>query len=222
MNKQYLILGAGTFGQSIAHRLQELDQEVLVVDHDPEVVQRMADQIKFAVEGDVTHESTLREIGVRNFDVVIVSIGNDIQASIMTTILLKEMGIEHVICKADNDLHAKVLYKIGATRVVIPEQEMGSRIAQNLVNKNILDFINLSDKFTIVEMPIRPEWAGKTVQQLDLRRQHGINIIAIKHGEEFTIRIAPDSILHQGDNILVIGEIEEIEELSPGDDTTTK
>lgn len=182
----------------------------------------MAEEIRFALEGDVTHESTLREIGVRNFDVVIVSIGNDIQASIMTTILLKEMGVNQVICKADNDLHAKVLYKIGADRVVIPEQEMGSRIAQNLVNKNILDFINLSDRFTIVELPIRPEWVGQTVQEIDLRRKHGINIIAIKQGEEFTIRIGPDTILHQGDHVLVIGETVEIEQMSPEDDKSHK
>ena len=217
MKQQFLILGAGKFGRSIAIRLQELDQEVMLVDNDPEVIQRIAEEVKFAVEGDVTHESTLKELGVRNFDVVIVSIGDDMQASIMTTILLKEMGVGHIVCKAESELHAKVLYKIGADRVVIPEKEMGIRIAQNLVNKNILDFINLSDEYTIVEMPVRPDWAEKTVQQLDLRREHGLNIIAIKHGTDFTIRITPQTVLHQGDIILVIGETAEIERLSQRD-----
>lgn len=217
MKQQFLILGAGKFGRSIAARLQELDQEVMLVDNDPEVIQRISDDIKFAVEGDVTHEATLKELGVRNFDVVIVSIGDDMQASIMATILLKEMGVGHIVCKAESELHAKVLYKIGADRVVIPEKEMGIRIAQNLVNKNILDFINLSDEFTIVEMPVRPDWAEKTVQQLDLRREHGLNIIAIKHGTDFTIRITPQTVLHQGDIILVIGETAEIERLSQRD-----
>lgn len=217
MKQQFLILGAGKFGRSIAARLQELDQEVMLVDNDPEVIQRIAEEVKFAVEGDVTHEATLKELGVRNFDVVIVSIGDDMQASIMATILLKEMGVGHIVCKAESELHAKVLYKIGADRVVIPEKEMGIRIAQNLVNKNILDFINLSDEFTIVEMPVRPDWAEKTVQQLDLRREHGLNIIAIKHGTDFTIRITPQTVLHQGDIILVIGETAEIERLSQRD-----
>lgn len=217
MKQQFLILGAGKFGQSMARRLQELEQEVMVVDMDPEVIARLSEEIEFAVEGDVTHEATLKELGVRNFDVVVVSIGDDIQASIMTTILLKELGCEQVVCKAESDLHAKVLYKIGASRVVIPEMEMGVRIAQNLVNKNILDFINLSDDYTIVEMPVLSDWSSHTVGQLNLRGKHGLNIIAIRHGSDFTIKISPDTVLQREDTILVIGETEEIEKLSKRD-----
>lgn len=214
MKKQYLILGAGKFGTSIAQRLIELEQEVMVVDIDMEVVQQLSDDVKFAVQGDVTHEAFLREIGVRNFDVVIVSIGADVQASIMVTLLLKEMGCERIISKAESDLHAKVLYKIGANRVVLPEKEMGIRIAQNLVNKNILDFINLSDDYSIVEMPIRPEWVNKSLAELNLRATYGINILGIKNQDDFTISVSPTTRFKAGDVILIIGEVEQIEILS--------
>lgn len=217
MKQQFLILGAGKFGQSIALKLQELDQEVMVVDKDPDVVERLAQEISFAVEGDVSHEATLKEIGVRNYDVVIVSIGDDMQASIMTTILVKEMGAKRVVCKAENDLHAKVLYKIGADRVVIPEKEMGKRIAQNLVNKSILDFIDLSDEYAIVEMPVPAAWVNRSVLELKPRQNHGINIIALKRGDDLLVKITPDTLLTKGDVMVVIGETEEIERLSSRD-----
>lgn len=217
MKQQYLILGAGKFGLSIAMQLQALDQEVMVVDRDPKVIARVANDIKFALEGDATQEAMLQEIGARNFDVVIVSIGDDIQASIMTTILLKELGCKHIICKAESDLHAKVLEKIGANRVVIPEQAMGRRIAHNLVNKNILDFINLSDKYAIVEMPVRPEWIGKSVIDLALRQNHGLNIVGLKRGSIFSINISPDLVLQANDIILVIGENDSIERVGQSD-----
>lgn len=214
MKNQYLILGAGNFGTSIAKRLQELGQEVMVMDRDLEVVQRLSDDVTWALQGDVTHEATLRELGVQNFDVVIVSIGKDIQSSIMVTLLLKEMGCKKIISKAESDLHAKVLYRIGANRVVFPEREMGIRVAQNILNKNIFDFINLSEEYTIVEMAVKDDWIGKTVGELDIRKNYELNILAIRSGGEFTIKISPQTMFKEGDVLIVIGHNEDVEKLN--------
>ncbi|WP_459128925.1 potassium channel family protein [Guggenheimella bovis] len=214
MNKQFLILGAGKFGSSVAKRLEELGQEVMVVDHDFEVVQKLSDEVRLVMQGDVTHEATLRELGAQNFDVVIVSIGKDIQSSIMVTLLLKEMGVKKIISKAVSDLHAKVLYRIGANRVVFPEREMGVRVAQNLVNNNIFDFINLSTEYTIVETAVVEEWIGKTVVEVEIRKKYHLNIIAIKSAGEITINVDPDTVFKEGDILIVIGHNDDIQALS--------
>lgn len=214
MKNQYLILGAGKFGSSIAKRLQELGQEVMIMDRDLEVVQRISDDVTWALQGDVTHEATLRELGVQNFDVVIVSIGKDVQSSIMVTLLLKEMGCKKIISKAVSDLHAKVLYRIGANRVVFPEREMGIRVAQNILNKNIFDFINLSEEYTIVEMAVKEDWIGKTIGEIDIRKNYELNILAIKSGGEFTIKITPQTMFKEGDVLIVIGHNEDVEKLN--------
>ena len=216
MKKQFLVLGAGKFGQSIALRLQELEQEVMIVDRDMETIQQLSDSIKLAVQGDVTHEGFLRELGVRNFDVVIISLGADIQGSIMVTLLLKELGCQQIVAKAESDLHAKVLYKIGANRVVLPEKEMGSRVAQSLVNHNILDYINLSKDYSIVELKVLPSWIGKPVAQINPRGAYGLNILAIKNETAFTIRITGETRLQEHDVLLVIGETDQVERLSRG------
>lgn len=216
MKKQFLIIGAGKFGTSIAHRLIELEQEVMVVDVSMAVVQQLSDEVKFVVQGDVTQEAFLRELGVRNFDVVVVSIGEDVQASIMVALLLKELGCKYLVAKAESEIHGKVLRKLGVDRVVFPEKEMGSRIAQNLVNQNILDFIDLSPEYSIVEMPILQRWVGRTVAEVDLRGDYGINIVAIRHGEEFTVKIGPDYEFKPGDVVLIVGEVDMIEGLSHG------
>lgn len=211
--KQFLILGAGKFGSSVATKLYELGQEVLIIDKDIEIVQKLTNDVTHAVQGDVTNESTLRELGAQNFDVVVVSIGTDIQSSIMVTLLLKEMGVKNIISKAVNNLHAKVLYRIGANRVVFPEQEMAIRIAQNLVTNNIFDFINLSSEHSIAEVKVKEEWIGKSILEVDFRKNYNITIIAIKNGIETKISITPSTIFIEGDILLVLGTNEDIQSL---------
>ncbi len=211
--KQYLILGAGKFGSNMAKKLYELGQEVMIMDMDNEIVQGINEYVTYAVQGDVTNEASLRELGAQNFDVVVVSIGNNIQASIMVTLLLKEMGVKKIISKAVNQLHAKVLYRIGANRVVFPEQETAIRIAQNLVTDNIFDFINLSPEHSIAEIEVKDEWIGETIIDINPRANFNINIIAIKNGVDTDITILPSRVIKEGDVLLVLGRNDDIKKI---------
>jgi trk system potassium uptake protein TrkA len=211
--KQFVVIGLGRFGSSIARTLYNLGYDVLGIDSNEEIVQSMADSITHAVEADATDENTLKALGVRNFDVGIVSIGQDIQASILITLILKEMGIKFVVAKAQNELHGKVLYKIGADRVVFPERDMGVRVAHNLVSSNILDYIELSPDFSIVEIAAIPEWFDKSLKELDMRVKHGLNVMAIKRNEEVIVSPKADDIIFEGDILVVVGQNKDIEKL---------
>ena len=170
--------------------------------------------VTHAVQADATDESTLRSLGLRNFDVVIISIGSDIQASILITLIVKELGVKYVVAKAQSELHAKVLYKIGADRVVLPERDMGLRVAHNLVSSNILDFIELSSDYSIIEIATG-QVEGKNLKELNMRGKYGVNIIAIKR--DGGINASPgrrDRIL-EGDVLVVIGDNDDI--LVPGE-----
>ena len=141
--RQFVVIGIGRFGGAIAETLSRLGHEVLAIDTDEEVIQKISDKVTHAVAADATDESVLKSLGVRNFDVAVVAIGSDIQSSIMTTLMLKELGIRYVVAKAQNELHARVLMKIGADKIVFPERDMGERVAHNLISSNILDYIEL-------------------------------------------------------------------------------
>ncbi|MCK5762807.1 MAG: TrkA family potassium uptake protein, partial [Clostridiales bacterium] len=175
MKKQYVIIGCGRFGTSVANKLTELGSEVMVIDKNEDIIQQLSDTLTYAVQADPTDENTLKSLGIRNFDVAIVAIGEDIQASILVTLMIKELGVKQIIAKAQNDLHAKVLYRIGADRVVFPEREMGIRVAKNLISENVLDFIELAPEYSIVEVIALEEWIGKSLKELNVRARHGIN-----------------------------------------------
>lgn len=211
--KQFVVIGLGRFGASIAKTLYGLGYDVLGIDSSEEIVQAMADSITHAVEADATDENTLKALGVRNFDVGIVSIGQDIQASILVTLILKELGIKFVVAKAQSELHGKVLYKIGADRVVFPERDMGVRVAHNLVSSNILDYIELSPDFSIVEIEAISEWFDKSLKDLDMRVRHGLNVMAIKRNEEVIVSPKADDIIRAGDILVVVGQNKDIEKL---------
>lgn len=211
--KQFVVIGLGRFGTSIAKTLYNLGYDVLGIDSSEEIVQSMADSITHAVEADATDENTLKALGVRNFDVGIVSIGHDIQASILITLILKELGIKFVVAKAQSELHGKVLYKIGADRVVFPERDMGVRVAHNLVSSNILDYIELSPDFSIVEIAAIPEWFDKSLKDLDMRVKHGLNVMAIRRNEEVIVSPKADDIILEGDILVVVGQNKDIEKL---------
>ena len=163
-----------------------------------------------AIQADAADETILKAVGIRNFDVVVVTIGSDIQASILVTLLCKEQGVKYVVAKAQNELHAKVLYKVGADRVVLPERDMGLRVAHNLVSSNVLDYIELDPNYSVVEIEIIPTWIGKTLRQLDLRARYGVNVMAIKHGDDINISPGGDDIIDKGDILVVIGDNEDI------------
>jgi len=212
--RQFLVVGLGRFGTSLAKTLYNLGYDVMGIDSNEEIIQNIADSITHAVQADATDENTLKALGVRNFDVAIVSIGNDIQSSILITIMLKEMGIKYVVAKAQSQLHGKVLYKIGADRVVFPERDMGVRVAHNLVSSNILDYIELSPEYSIVEIAAIPAWHNKSLGQLDMRRKYGLNVMAIKRGNN-DVKISPhaDDLILENDVLVVVGRKSDIEKL---------
>lgn len=211
--KQFIVIGLGRFGTSVAETLYSLGNDVLAVDHDEDVVQDISDKVTHAVQVDANDENSLRALGIRNFDCAVISIGSDIQSSILATLLVKELGVKHVVAKATTASHAKVLYKIGANRVVFPERDMGVRVAHNLVSSNILDYIELSPDFSIAEVVSPEEWHNKTLRELNVRAQYGINVMAIKRNNDIDVSPSPDNIIEQGDIIVAIGSIEELNTL---------
>lgn len=203
--KQFVVIGIGRFGSALAQRLYALGHEVLAIDSNEDEVQKISDNVTHAVTADATDESVLKSLGIRNFDVGIVAIGSDIQSSIITTLMLKDMGVKYVVAKAQNDLHAKVLYKIGADRVVFPERDMGERVAHNLIATNLLEFIELSPEYSIIEFAVPHTWVGKNLRDLNLRVKYGVNVVALKSSNNNKINAAPmadEEIME--DTILVI------------------
>lgn len=211
--KQFVVIGLGRFGTSVAKTLYSLGNDVLAIDVDEETVQNISDSVTHSVQADATDENTLRSLGIRNFDVAVVTIGSDLQSSVMVTLLLKELGVEHIIAKANSEIHAKVLYKIGADRVVLPERDMGVRVAHNLVSSNILDYIELSPDYSIAEIANPKAWQGKTLQELNLRANFGINIVAVKKDNDINVSPMADDKLEAGDVIVAIGCADELNKL---------
>jgi trk system potassium uptake protein TrkA len=210
MRKQYVVIGCGRFGSSVAMKLTELGEEVMVVDKNEEIIQTISESVTYAVQADATDEQTIRSLGIRNFDVAVVTIGSDIQSSILITLMCKELGVKYVISKAQNELHGKVLYKTGADRVVFPEREMGVKIAKNLVSDNILDYIELAPDYSIVEIVALERWVGKNLRQLNIRARYGVNVMAIKQGYDIKVAVGPEDVIREGDVLVVIGHNDDL------------
>lgn len=187
MKKEYAVIGLGRFGGSICKALSEEGLEVMAMDMNEDRVNEYAKIASHAVIGDSTDENVLKNLGIRNFDHVIVAIGENIQASILTTIMLKELGVKMVTVKAQNDYHEKVLNKIGADRIVHPERDMGRRIAHKIISNNVLDYLELSDEYSLIEIVANSRLAGHSLLDLDIRAKYGINIVAIKRGKEVIV-----------------------------------
>ncbi|ADL68426.1 TrkA-N domain protein [Thermoanaerobacterium thermosaccharolyticum DSM 571] len=212
--KQFVVIGLGRFGSSVAKTLYTLGCDVLAIDSSEELVQNISDSVTRAVQADATDEKVLRSLGVRNFDVAIIGTGTDIQTSLLVTLMVKELGVKTVVAKAQNELHAKVLLKIGADRVIFPEKEAGVKLAYSLISSNILDFIELSPEYNIVEIIAIRDWIGKSLNELKLRQRFGLNIIAIKRGNNIKITPSADDIIMEGDNLVVIASTDDINKLN--------
>lgn len=213
IKKQFVVIGLGRFGNALAKTIYELGHDVLAIDVDEEKVQDIADDVTHAVQMDATDESAIKNIGLRNFEVAVVTIGSDMQASIMATLIAKEMGVKFIIAKAQNEQHAKVLSKIGADKVILPEQDMGVRVAHNLVSSNILDYIELSSEYSIVEIEVLGEWEGKTLKELDFRKKYGANIVAIKSGKNVNVSPYADDTINKGDIVVALGSVSDLKKL---------
>lgn len=204
--KQFAVIGLGRFGTSVAKTLMMMDHEVLVIDEDGDKIQEVVNSVTHAVQADAKDEKALKAIGIRNFDVVIVAIGKDTESSILVTVLLKELGVKNVVAKARTELHGSVLSKVGADKVVYPERDMGVRVAHSLVSSNVLDHIQLSPEYSILEVVAPDMLVGKSLRQLNLRAKFGVTLMAIKRGNQIHVSPSPDDPIQENDILVAIGE----------------
>ena len=211
--KSFAVIGLGRFGTAVAKVLSELGNEVLAIDRDPEVIREVSSIVTYAVEADVMDETVLKELGLSNMDAVVVSIGSDLQASIMATLISKELGVKRIVAKAQTELHGKVLKKIGADRIIFPERDMGTRVAHNLTSSNILDYIEVSPEFSILEIQALKSWVGNDLKGLRLRNKYGVNVIAIKRDEHINASPSSDDLVEDGDIIIIIGSTEDVRKI---------
>ncbi|MFA6807501.1 MAG: TrkA family potassium uptake protein [Eubacteriales bacterium] len=202
--KQFAVIGLGRFGKSVATTLSSLGYNVLAMDISEQEVQAIANDVTHAVQLDARDEEALKSLGLKNFDVVIVAIGEDIQSNILVTVILKEIGVKHVIVKARDNMHGKVLEKIGADNVVYPEKDMGERVAYQLVSPNILDFIKLSQEYNIMEITAPSVFIGKSLGKLNFRARYGMNMIAIKKHDIIVTDPGADSVIEEKDVLVLI------------------
>jgi trk system potassium uptake protein len=214
-NKSFLVIGAGRFGSSVALTLSGYGHDVMVVDSDESLVQQISPEVANAVVVNAASESGMKALGVQDFDAVVLAIGFDIQASIMAAILLVEMNAQYIVAKAQTDLHGKVLSKIGVNRVVYPERDMGQKLAHSLIAPTIIDLIELSDDYSVVEVNAPAEMVGKTLQELNLRARYGISVIALRRNGRSKTNISPaaEDVIKSDDVIVAVGENKNLKKL---------
>lgn len=210
MKKQFMVIGLGRFGSSLTRTLMSNGHEVLAVDKNEQLVQEMAPIATHALQADCTDEQVLRELGASNFTHAIVAIGDDLQASILTTLLLKDLKVPKVTAKARNEMHGKVLSKIGADYVIYPERDMGIRLGNQISSDNLIDYIELSSDYNLAEISAPPAMNGLSLKQLNIRARYGCTIMAIKTGDRINISPMADDAIHTGDVLLIIGSNDDI------------
>jgi len=205
VRKQFAVLGLGNFGGTLVEEFSKLDVEVLAVDKDEEVVNKYANKATYVVQANVIDENDLKALGISNVDYAIISFGNDIEDSVLATLLLKEMGIKQVWVKAANLYHQKVLEKIGADRVIHPERDMARRIAHHVGSETIIDYIEISPDYSLVEVVATNKLHNKSLFDLDARAKYGCNIIGIKRENKMIISPSAHELIYKGDKLIVIG-----------------
>lgn len=211
--KSCVVIGLGRFGAEVARELCSLGCEVLAIDTKSDAVQQMANDVTQAVVGDSQDKEVLRALGVRNFDCAIVAIGGNLSSSVLTTLNLKELGVPYVVCKAHDETHRRVLVKLGADRVVIPEQEQAHRLARSISAPNMLDYIGLSEDYGIAEVPAPKDWHDKSLVELNIRVKYGVNIIAVRRDGKTNVSLTADFRIQKDDVLVVIGESRAMEKV---------
>lgn len=210
MKRDYAVIGLGRFGGSICKELSEVGKQVLAIDTSEVRIDQYKDIASYAVIADATNEKVLKELGIETIDHVIVAIGENIQASILTTVILTDLGIKKITVKAQNDYHERILEKIGAHQVIHPERDMGRRIAHSIISSNILDYLDLSDQHSIVEVKVGKKMIDRSLLDLNIRVNYGCNVVAVKHGNAINVSPNADYRLQKEDILIVIGSNNDI------------
>ncbi len=213
MNRSYAIFGLGHYGQAVARELSTHGAEVLAVDIDESVVNALAADIPLCKCADVTDPDVIRQLAIGSFDTVIIAMANNLEASVMATMLCKEAGVKTVIAKCSDDMHRRILSRVGADRVVFPEREAGSRLAQNLLSAGFVDMIELSRDLSIVEVNVQSGWVGKNLIELNLRRRYEWNVVALRRGNEVTVAVDPELPLREDMKLIVIAKTAKLSKL---------
>ncbi len=211
--KQFVVIGLGRFGTSVAKNLMKNGNEVVAIDKEEERVNKLRDDFTHVVEADAADGEVLESLGVGNLDVGVVSIGDDVHANILTTLILKEKGVPRVVSRAVNDMHGKILSRVGADEVVFPERDMGERVAQHLISENMLDYIEVTSDHSIIEI-IAPEFmVDRTLKDINLRSEYDINVMAIKRGETLNFTPGGNDCIAEGDVLVILGQNEQLEKI---------
>ena len=212
--KTYAVFGLGRYGMAVANELVDNGMEVIAVDNDQKVVNDAASCFPVCKCADVTDGDVITRLGISNIDTVIVCMASNLEASVMAITLCKEAGVQNVIAKAANEMHQKILLRVGADKVVFPENESGIRLAKNLISSGVIDMMAISKEVSMVEVDVRKEWVGKNLIELNLRKKYSFNVVAIKKGEKVSTTINPEAPLEEGMTLLVLANVSKLGRLN--------
>ena len=213
MKNTYAVFGLGRYGTAVARELVANGMEVIAVDTDQRIVNAVADDLPICKCADITDPEVIRQLGIGNVDVVIVAMANNLEASVMTVTLCKEAGVPTVIAKCANEMHQKILTRVGADKVVFPENESGIRLAKNLLSSGFVDMVSLAKNVSMIELDVKPEWVGKNLIELNLRKKYSINVVALRKGDAVSVDIDPHAALLESDKLIVIANTEKLAKL---------
>ncbi len=211
--KSYIVIGLGRFGTEMAVKLYDCGEEVLAVDTDETLIDKIADRVTRAVAADARDLDILKRLGAGNFDVAVVAVGSDLAASALITMNMKTLGVPFIMCKAHDDTYREILEKLGADRVIIPEREMADKLSLGLTSAGVMEYIELSDEIGIVEMAPPAAWYGKSIRQLDLRNRYGLNVIAMRKGDNLGITPDIDAPIDDQYMMVMLGKYDVINQL---------
>ena len=213
MKKTYAVFGLGRYGTAVAQELVENGMEVIAVDTNEQIVNAAASVLPICKCADITDPDVISQLGIANVDVVIVAMANNLEASVMAVTLCKEAGVKTVVAKCANAMHQKILDRVGADQVVFPENESGIRLAKNLLSSGFVDMASLAKNVSIIELDVKPEWVGKNLIELNLRKKHSINVVALRKNETVSVDIDPHAALMASDKLIVIANTEKLSKL---------
>lgn len=213
MKKTYAVFGLGRYGEAVAKELVAHGMDVIAVDADERIVNAVADELPICKCADITDPDVIRQLAIANVDVVIIAMANNLEASVMAVTLCKEVGVETVIAKCANEMHQKILTRVGADKVVFPENESGIRLARNLLSSGFVDMVSLAKNVSMIELDVKPEWVGKNLIELNLRKKYSINVVALRKGDMVSVDIDPHAALQEEDKLIVIANTERLSKL---------
>lgn len=212
--KEFVVIGVGEFGTNVAITLAEFGAVVMAVDKEEKALELIADQVTYTICADASNPEVLKTLGIRNYDGAIVGMGHDLETSVLITMQLKEIGMPYIMVKAATELEGRILHKVGADKVIFPDRETGIRVANQIVNGNYFEAIELSDSYSIVEVDAPEAWIGKTLQELNIRAKYNLNVIGIRNLDEMNPAPGANDILREGDLLIVLGHNNDLKKIT--------